>query len=98
MKVIFANILQGFIYADDGSSSESMKFTKLSTPDYIKYFQKYNPDILCLAETQLDDREGSSEMVKAFSEALDLPYWKALTHEESWIYIGKYYGTAILSK
>jgi endonuclease/exonuclease/phosphatase family metal-dependent hydrolase len=98
MKILFANITHGFVYADDGSTSESMRFTKFSIPDYISYFKKHNPDILCLAETLLDDDQGNSSMVKDFSEALYLPFYKALGHEPSWIYVGKLYGMAILSR
>lgn len=98
MKVLFANITHGFVYADDGSTSESMKFTKFSIQAYIDYFKQHHPDILCLAEVLLDDTDGNSEMIRTFSQALNLPFYTALGHEESWIYVGKYYGMAILSK
>jgi len=98
MRLIFANITQGFMYTEDPSTNEGKIMNKFSIPDYIKYLAKRKPDILCLAEVLIDDKVGNSEFVNLLSKATQLPYFKTQSYEKSWLYIGRYYGIAILSK
>jgi endonuclease/exonuclease/phosphatase family metal-dependent hydrolase len=98
MKVVFANVTHGFVYADDLEKPEGMVFRKFSIPDYVEYFRKLNPDILCLSEALIDDEDGNSEFVDVIAKATKLNHTKVLRSEESWIYVGKHYGMAILSR
>lgn len=98
MKLIFANVSQGFVYADDLEKSTGMVFRKFSIPDYVDYFANHDPDVLCLSEVLIDDSEGNSEFVDKLASATGLKHRQVLRSEESFIYIGKYYGIAILSK
>lgn len=98
MKVIFANVSQGFVYADDLTEQVGMVFRKFSILDYTKFFASYQPDILCLSEVLIDDLDGNSEFVDQVASATGLKYSKVLRSEESWIYVGRHYGMAILSR
>lgn len=98
MRIVFANVTQCFVYANEVAESESMLFKKFSIPDYIEYFKNINPDILCLSEVLIDDEENNSEFISRLSEACNLKYYKILRSEKSWIYVGKFYGMAIISK
>jgi endonuclease/exonuclease/phosphatase family metal-dependent hydrolase len=98
MRIISANVSQGFVYASGLKSSEGMIFRKFSIPDYVQYFKRNNPDILCLCEILIDDANGNSEFAETLSAECELPYYKVLKTETSWLYVGRYYGTAILSK
>ncbi len=37
MKIIYANVTQGFVYADHLTGSEGMVFRKFSIPDYEEF-------------------------------------------------------------
>jgi endonuclease/exonuclease/phosphatase family metal-dependent hydrolase len=98
MKVIFANVTQGFVYADNLTESEGMVFRKFSIPDYLQYFLEHKPDILCLSEILIDDLEGNSEFAKQIISVTGLEHAKVLRTAESWIYDGKHYGMGIFSR
>ncbi|MCA9375370.1 hypothetical protein KC622_03500 [Candidatus Dojkabacteria bacterium] len=97
MKVIFANVAQGFVYTDDPDKAGGILFKKFSIPDYVVYFKRKNPDILCLSEALINDEEGNSEFVDTIAKATGLNHVKVFRSEKSWMYIGKHYGLAILS-
>jgi len=97
IKVLFANIFQGMIFSEKNSKRESL-FTSWSPSKYLEYFKSYNPDICCFAEMTMDDEQGNSWVVDKMSKELELPYYKNLATEKSWIIEGKYYGLSILSK
>lgn len=98
MKILFANVTQGFVYSTDTGKPESMNFRRFSIPEYAEFFAQQDQDILCLSEVLMDDIEGKSIMTETISHATRLPHFKTLRSEESWIYIGKHYGMAIISK
>lgn len=98
MRVIYANVTHGFVYADEIQKPESMLFKKFSVQAYADYFKQNNPDILCLSEALIDDKDGNSTFVDAIASITGLKYSKSLCTEESWIYEGKYFGMSILSR
>ncbi|MBN2100610.1 endonuclease/exonuclease/phosphatase family protein [Candidatus Dojkabacteria bacterium] len=98
MKLIFANVSHGFVYAHDLEKHESMVFKKFSIPGYADYFKNQKPDILCLSEALIDNKKGDSLFVNEVSKATGLKNVKILRSEDSWLYVGKHYGMAVLSR
>ena len=56
MKIVFANVIQGFVYAHHLKTPASMIFSRFSLPEYANYFRNQSPDILCLSEVLIDDK------------------------------------------
>ena len=93
IKVIFANVTHGFVYADDVRPPVGMIFRKFSIPDYVSYFKDHEPDILCLSEVLIDTSKGESEFVESIMMETGLGYCKIQNNpEESWLYLGRFYG------
>ncbi len=74
MKLIFANVLQGFVYASDLGPAENIVYRRFSIPEYVEYFRKQSPAILCLAEVLIDNEHNDSDLVESVAEACQLPY------------------------
>ena len=97
LKIIFANILQGMIHLGFNEKKENI-LGGFHPEKYIKYFSASRPDILCLAESVIDDENGNSSFIAELSKKCDLPYYKNLPGEKSWLVEDKFYGLSICSK
>lgn len=98
VKIMFANVLQGFVYYPTQGNTNSMLFSKFSIRDYVEYFTQKQPDILCIAELLIDDEHGNSYFADQISSSVNLPYRYILPTEQSWLYDDKLYGMGIFSK
>lgn len=96
IKLIFANVLQGFIFAGERASEE--KFSAYDPQRYIDYFKSLNPDILCLQEVLVDNKQGKSEFVENFSQQLNLPYFSNCVNDKAWLKKKGFYGMTVLTK
>lgn len=98
LKVLFANIFQGMIFAGYKPDTKEHVFTGWRPAKYIEHFKPYDCDICCFAEMVLDDEQGNSAVVKKMSSEYGLPYYQSLIGAKSWVVEGKYYGQSLLSR
>lgn len=97
LKVIFANVIQGMIHVGYNDKKENL-FTGFHPNKYVEYFEKQQPDILCLAEALIDTPDGNSSFVKQIAKACGLSYYRNLVGEKAFFVDDKYYGLSICSK
>ncbi len=97
LKIIFANVLQGMIHLGFNEKKENI-LGGFHPEKYIEYFSASKPDILCLAESVIDDGNGNSSFIAELSKRCDLPYYKNLPGEKAWLVKDKFYGLSICSK
>ncbi len=97
VKVIFANVIQGMIHVGYNDKKENL-FTGFHPIKYVEYFEKEQPDILCLAETLMDNSEGNSDFVQQITKVCNLPYYRNLVGERAFFVDDKFYGLSICSR
>ena len=97
LKVVFANVIQGMIHVGYNDKNENL-FTGFHPHKYVEYFEKQQPDILCLAEVLMDTPDGDSSFVKQIAEACDFSYYHNLVGEKAFFVDDKFYGLSICSK
>lgn len=91
MRIAFHNLAQGI--AQNGEEAGQY------CPDvFSKLYESLDLDLLCLAETPFDDKEGTSEFVSSLAAKLSLPYTASASNGESWLLKDKWYGLTTLSR
>ncbi len=98
MKVVFANVLQGFVYADVLHKPESMIFKRFSIEEYVEYFVSLDPDLLFISELLIENNNGNSEFADELVKKCNFRDYRVLVTEKSWLYVGRMYGMGIFSK
>lgn len=97
LKVIFANVIQGMIHVGYNDKKENL-FTGFHPNKYVEYFEKQQPDILCLAEALMDNQQGDSSFIEKIVNVCGMPYYRNLVGEKAFFVDNKYYGLSICSK
>lgn len=97
LKVLFANIYQGVIH-EGRSKNGTHLFSAWAPSKYVEHFKQLDADICCFAEMVMDDEHGTSSTVEKMAKEYNMPFYRSLASEKSWMIEGKYYGLSILSK